>query len=312
LDEGGVDPVLGIRYVKEIYDAEDPDWPGRPTVPIVVDVRTGRGVNSDYFRLTNYLETVWAPFHKEGAPDLYPEGLREEIDALNAVIFTDINSGVYKAGFAHSQVAYERAYQARLDWLEERLEERRYLFGDTITDSDVRLYTTLVRFDAAYYPVFNTNRNRLVDFPNLWGYARDLYQNPGFGDTTDLAAIRSSYHASPHLRGFARNPYGIHPKGQDEAIWLTPMGGKNGAKDEWELWRSRLKSGKGVQAQLHRRRAQGGSSLRPPRRLPATVLSSGNPTASALLSVRPRVSCRWRLGATGFCGAPLAPGLIGR
>jgi glutathionyl-hydroquinone reductase len=233
LDKGGVDPVLGIRYVKEIYDAEDPDWPGRPTVPILVDVRTGRGVNSDYFRLTNYLETVWAPFHKEGAPDLYPEGLREEIDALNAVIFTDINSGVYKAGFAHSQEAYERAYHtlfARLDWLEERLTGSRYLFGDAITDSDVRLYTTLVRFDAAYYPVFNTNRNRLVDFPHLWGYARDLYQIPGFGDTTDLAAIRSSYHASPHLRGLARNPFGIHPKGQDEAIWLTPHGREKWSK----------------------------------------------------------------------------------
>ncbi|MNI75651.1 Glutathionyl-hydroquinone reductase YqjG [compost metagenome] len=88
----------------------------------------------------------------------------------------------------------------------------------------MRLYTTLARFDAAYYPVFNTNRNRLVDFPNLWGYACDLYQTPGFGDTTDFEAISSSYHASPHLRGFAANPYGIFPKGPDEQEWNTPHG----------------------------------------------------------------------------------------
>ncbi|MDT3425022.1 putative glutathione S-transferase [Paenibacillus forsythiae] len=227
LDEGGVDPVLGIRYVKEIYDRADPHYKGRPTVPIVVDIVTGQGANSDYFRLTNYLETVWADFHKEGAPDLYPEELRGDIDALNDVIFWDINSGVYKAGFAHSQEAYDRAYDtlfARLDELERHLQNNRYLFGHRITDSDVRLYTTLARFDAAYYSVFNTNRNRLVDFPNLWGYARDLYQIPGFGDTTDFAAIRNSYHASPHLRGFAGNPWGIYPKGPDDRLWNTPHG----------------------------------------------------------------------------------------
>jgi putative glutathione S-transferase len=225
LDEGGVDPVLGIRYIKEIYDAGDPAYKGRPTVPVIVDTVTGQGANSDYFRLTNYLETVWSPFHKTGAPDLYPQQLRSEIDALNDVIFRDINSGVYKAGFAHSQAAYEQAYDAlfsRLVELEQRLAHSRYLFGDFITDSDVRLYTTLVRFDAAYYPVFKTNRNRLTDFPNLWGYTKDLYQIPGFGDTTDLAAIRSSYHASPHLRGFAANPYGIYPLGPEEQDFLAP------------------------------------------------------------------------------------------
>lgn len=230
LDEGGVDPVLGIRYVKDIYDAEDPGYKGRPTVPIIVDTVTGRGANSDYSRLTNYLETVWSPYHREGAPDLYPGRLRSEIDALNDVIFRDINSGVYKVGFAHSQAAYEQAYDAlfsRLDELEQRLGHSRYLFGDFITDSDVRLYTTLVRFDAAYYPVFNTNRNRLTDFPGLWGYARDLYQTPGFGDTTDWAAIRSSYHASPHLRGFAANPHGIYPLGPAERDWETAHGRAN-------------------------------------------------------------------------------------
>lgn len=105
LDEGGVDPVLGIKYMNEIYKKTDPDFTGRPTVPVIVDVKEQKAVNNDYFKLTNYLETVWAPYHKENAPDLYPQHLREEIDALNDTIFHDINNRVYKCGFAQSQEA---------------------------------------------------------------------------------------------------------------------------------------------------------------------------------------------------------------
>lgn len=223
LDEGGVDPVLGIRYLPEIYAKTDPDYTGRATVPTIADVKLGIVVNNDYFRLTNYWETVWKPFHKENAPDLYPEELRDEIDSLNDIIFNDINNGVYKAGFAQSQQAYEEAYDslfARLDELEERLSKQRYLFGDKITDSDIRLYVTLARFDIAYYHVFRTNRNRLIDFPNLWGYARDLYQTPGFGDTTNFDAIKRGY----HLGNINENPYGLLPKGPDLSIWNLPHG----------------------------------------------------------------------------------------
>ena len=223
LDEGGVDPVLGIRYLPEIYAATDPEYSGRATVPAVVDVKLGKVVNNDYFRLTNYWETAWKPFHKQDAPDLYPEILRDEIDELNEILFHDVNNGVYKAGFAQSQAAYEKAYDAlfeRLDELEEHLGRRRYLFGDHITDADVRLYVTLVRFDIAYYPVFRTNRNRLVDFPNLWGYARDLYQTPGFGDTTDFDAIKRGY----HLGNIRENPYQILAKGPDLSEWNLPSG----------------------------------------------------------------------------------------
>ncbi|WP_223589240.1 glutathione S-transferase family protein [Neobacillus bataviensis] len=218
LDDGGVDPVLGIRFMSEIYQKTAPDYTGRPTVPVIVDVKEQKVVNNDYFKLTNYLETVWAPLHKENAPDLYPEYLRGEINALNDIIFHDVNNGVYKCGFAQSQEAYEAAYDtlfARLDELEERLSTRRFLFGDYITDSDVRLYATLIRFDAAYYAAFKTNRNRIVDFTNLWGYLRDLYQTPGFGDTTDFHAIKVHYHLSNHIASDDQKSFHILPKGPD-------------------------------------------------------------------------------------------------
>ncbi|KPV45382.1 glutathione S-transferase family protein [Alicyclobacillus ferrooxydans] len=224
LNEGGVDPVLGIRYLSEIYLHTDPDYTGRPTVPVVVDVKEGRAVNNDYFRLTNDLETVWLPFHGEQSPDLYPAHLRNEIDTLNDTIYHDVNNGVYKCGFARSQEAYEDAYGvlfARLDELEERLSTRRFLFGDFITDSDVRLYTTLVRFDAAYYTAFKTNRNLIREFRHLSGYVRDLYQTPGFGDTTDFDAIKRHYHLSITI-DTDKPEVSILPKGPDLSFWDLP------------------------------------------------------------------------------------------
>ncbi|MDR1232059.1 MAG: glutathione S-transferase C-terminal domain-containing protein [Spirochaetaceae bacterium] len=221
LDPGGVDPVLGIRFLSEAYEKADPDYAGRATVPAVVDIATGKVVNNDYFRLSNYWETVWSPFHKEGAPDLYPEDLRDDIDALNDVLFHEVNNAVYKAGFAQSQDEYEKAYHLlfnRLDMLEQRLATQRYLFGDRLTDSDIRLYATLARFDIAYYIVFKTNRNRLIDFPNLWNYAKDLYQTPGFGDTTDFDAIKRGYHLGSH----GNNPYQILAAGPDLSVWNLP------------------------------------------------------------------------------------------
>ncbi|GHV80057.1 hypothetical protein AGMMS49944_18480 [Spirochaetia bacterium] len=218
LDPGGVDPVLKIRYLSEAYEKADPNYTGRATVPAVVDITTGRVVNNDYFRLTNYWETAWAPFHKKDAPDLYPVTLRSDIDALNDTIFHEVNNAVYKAGFAENQLQYEKNYDLlfkRLDILEERLGKSRYLFGNSITDSDIRLYVTLARFDAAYHLVFRCNRNRLIDFPNLWNYAKDLYQTPGFGDTTDFDAIKKGYQLGSH----GHNPYQILSLGPDTGIW---------------------------------------------------------------------------------------------
>lgn len=223
LAENEEDPVLKIRYLSEAYLKADPEYSGRFTVPSVVDLTTGKVVNNDYFNLTRYWEVEWSKYHKPGAPDLYPVELRKEIDELNDILFHEINNGVYKTGFARSQEAYEEAYALvfnRLDWLEERLSHSRYLFGDKITESDVRLYVTLVRFDIAYYNGFLLNRSRISEFPNIWGYVRDLYSQPGFGDTTDFDAIKKHY----HLCAVSNNPFGLLPKGPDLSGWNTPHG----------------------------------------------------------------------------------------
>jgi putative glutathione S-transferase len=223
LDPDGVDPVLGARYLSELYLKADPAYDGRFTVPAVADIPSGKVVNNDYFNLSYYWETAWRPFHKEGAPDLFPEPLRDGIMELSAVIFNDVNNGVYKAGFARSQSAYEAAYAQvfrRLDWLDGRLSASRYLFGNRLTDADIRLWVTLVRFDAAYYNAFRLNRNRLVDFPNLWAYARELYQIPAFGENTDFDAIKTHY----HLCCVPGNVHGIVPKGPDISVWKKPHG----------------------------------------------------------------------------------------
>ncbi|WP_409296316.1 glutathione S-transferase family protein [Peribacillus sp. SCS-26] len=223
LDIDGLDPVLGIQFMSDIYKSTDPGYSGRPTVPAMVDTLTHKVVNNDYFKLTNYLETVWQPYHKEHAPNLYPENLRTEIDCLNEIIFSDINNGVYKCGFAQSQESYEAAYETlfrRLDEMDRRLASQRFLFGDSITDSDIRLYTTLVRFDAAYYTAFNTNHKLIREYENLWGYARDLFQTPGFGDTTDFDAIKRHYHLSITISPDKAEPK-ILPMGPDLSSWLT-------------------------------------------------------------------------------------------
>jgi len=225
LDKNEVDPVLGMTYLSEIYLSTDPNYEGRSTVPAVVDIKNKKVVHNDYFTLTNYFETVWSPFHKENAPDLYPENLRSEIDALNDKIYSDVNNGVYKCGFSRSQDAYEDAYDTlfeRLDELEERLSNQRFLFGDFITDADVRLYVTLARFDVAYYSAFQANKYRLIDYPNLWGYARDLYHTPGFGDTTDFEAIKRHYYTSARLSPDSKKEDIIIPKGPDLSGWDEP------------------------------------------------------------------------------------------
>jgi putative glutathione S-transferase len=229
LDEGNRDPVLGVRYISEVYFNADPSYEGRPSVPVVVDLRTKKAVQNDYHNLTYYWEREWKKFHREGAPDLLPTDLEADIKALNDVIFRDVNNGVYRAGFARTQEAYEEAYYDvfnRLDELERRLGKSRYLHGNRLTDGDVRLYTTLARFDAAYYNAFRLNRNRLIDFPNLWAYARDLYQTRGFGDTTNFLAIKQHYHLSRHIDANETKSAisAILPLGPDTSIWNLPHG----------------------------------------------------------------------------------------
>ncbi|MFH0519448.1 glutathione S-transferase family protein [Streptomyces sp. M41] len=221
LDPDGRDPVLGIRYLSEAYGKRESDYPGGVSVPAIVDVPSGELVSNDYQRITLDLATEWTALHREGAPDLYPQGLRDEIDAVMAEVYEDVNNGVYRAGFATGQEQYEGACTRlfeRLELLARRLSGQRYLVGDTITEADIRLFTTLVRFDAVYHGHFKCNRWKLTENQVLWAYVRDLYQTPGFGDTVDFDHIKRHYY-QVHS---GINPTGIVPLGPDLSDWLTP------------------------------------------------------------------------------------------
>jgi glutathionyl-hydroquinone reductase len=223
LDPGGVDPELKIPRLQDAYLARFPDYSKGITVPAMVDVPTGQVVTNDFAQITLDLSTEWEEYHRDGAPQLYPEPLRDEIDEIAERIYTDVNNGVYQCGFAGSQEAYVRAYDRlfrAMDWLTDRLTDRRYLVGDTITEADVRLFTTLARFDAVYHGHFKCNRSKLAEMPVLWAYARDLFQTPGFGDTIDFAQIKQHY----YLVHTDINPTQIVPKGPDLSRWVTPHG----------------------------------------------------------------------------------------
>lgn len=221
LDPDGRDPVLGIAFLSEAYQATDPTFTGRVTVPAIVDTLTGRVVTNDYPQITLDLSTEWSDHHTAGAPDLYPVDLRPELDAVMQEIYADLNNGVYRAGFAASQEAYEDGYDAvfrRLDALEDRLSDgRRFLLGDHLTEADVRLFTTLVRFDAVYHNHFRCNRNKIAEMPAVWAYARRVFALPGFGDTVDFDQIKHHYYQT-HA---AINPTGIVPKGPDASVWTA-------------------------------------------------------------------------------------------
>jgi putative glutathione S-transferase len=223
LDPGGVDPVLGIERLQQAYLNRFPDYPRGITVPAMVDVPTRSVVTNDFPWITHDLFFEWRDHHRPDAPDLWPDAVRAEMDEVMRRVFTEVNNGVYRCGFAGSQEAYVEAYDRlwlAMDWLEERLTDRRYLMGDAITEADVRLFTTLARFDAVYHGHFKCNRNKLTEMPALWGYARDLFQTPGFGVTIDFDQIKTHYYVV-HAE---LNPSGIVPKGPDPVVWLTPHG----------------------------------------------------------------------------------------
>ncbi|MDO5502190.1 MAG: glutathione S-transferase C-terminal domain-containing protein [Actinomycetia bacterium] len=222
-DPDGLDPVLGIPRIKDAYLRRDPEYSRGITVPAVVDVPSGAVVTNDFPTITLDFSTQWGQYHREGAPQLYPEHLRDEIDEVNKRVYTEINNGVYRCGFAGTQESYEKAYDrlfAALDWVSARLEGQRYLVGDTITEADVRLFTTLARFDAVYHGHFKCNRAKLSEMPVLWAYARDLFQTPGFGDTTDFTDIKRHYY-EVHTD---INPTKVVPLGPDLWNWARPHG----------------------------------------------------------------------------------------
>ncbi len=223
LDPGGVDPVLGIEKLQEAFLNRYPDYPRGITVPAIVEVASKQVVTNEFQQIEFDLATEWSAHHRPGAPDLWPERHRDEIEEVSAVIFEDVNNGVYRCGFAGAQGPYEAAYDAlfsRLDWLSERLSTQRFLVGDTITQADIRLWTTLARFDAVYHGHFKCNRNKLTEMPVLWAYARDLWQMPGFGESIDFEQIKSHYY-EVHL---GINPTGVVPKGPAEPGWDSAHG----------------------------------------------------------------------------------------
>lgn len=223
LDPGGVDPVLGIPRLKDAYERRFPGYPRGITVPAIVDVPTGQVVTNNFPQITEDLFFEWKAFHRPDAPDLWPADLRGEMEEVMRRVYTEVNNGVYRCGFAGSQEAYDEAYDrlwAAMDWLEERLGERRYLMGEAITEADVRLFTTLVRFDPVYHGHFKCNRSKLTELPNLWGYARDLFQTPGFGNNVDFEQIKRHY----YVVHTDLNPLSIVPKGPDLGGWTSPHG----------------------------------------------------------------------------------------
>lgn len=220
---GGMDPVLKIPRLQDAYFARVPDYPKGITVPAMAEVASRQVVTNDFNQMTIDFVREWGPHQRPGAPDLYPDELVDEIEEVNDLVYPKINNGVYRCGFAGSQEAYDKAYRelwAALDVITERLETRRYLVGDHITLADIRLFTTLVRFDAVYHGHFKCNRSKISEIPVLWGYLRDLFQTPGFGDTVDFVQTKQHY----YIVHAEINPTRIVPQGPDLTGLLTEHG----------------------------------------------------------------------------------------
>lgn len=220
--DGGRDPVTGARFLSELYLVTDPGYKGKCTLPMLWDTQTQRIISNDMAQITIMFETEFTGYHRPGSPDLYPAAQRRDIDATATLIYYAVNIGVYKAGLATTQAEYEEAFDAlfaTMDALDERLARRRFLLGSEPCEADVRLFPTLARFDAVYYTLFKCNLRRLIDYQYLWGYARDLYQRPGFGDTTDFDQIKRHYYQTQSWV----NPSRIVPKGP-YISWLEPHG----------------------------------------------------------------------------------------
>ena len=224
LDPGGVDPVLQIPRLQDAYFKRFPDYPRGITVPALVEEESGKVVTNDFNSIVRDFQTEWTEYQRAGAPNLLPPAeQREEMEEINDFIFRQFNNGVYRAGFSASQEAYEQAYEdvfEVLDWLEERLANRRFIMGEHITETDIRAYATLIRFDAVYHGHFKTNRNKISEMPNVYGYVRELFQIPGFGDTTDFKEIKQHY----YIVHREVNPTQVVPAGPDLSGLAQPHG----------------------------------------------------------------------------------------
>jgi len=206
-------PINGVFHVHQIYSAARPDFTGRATVPVLWDRRTRTIVNNESSEIIRMLNSEFDEFG-DTAVDLYPEALRTTIDPINAFIYETVNDGVYRCGFAKSQQAYEASFHklfAALDEIDQRLGHQRYLVGERFTEADLRLFPTLVRFDAVYYSHFKCNLRRIADYHSLSNYLREIYQMPGVAETVDVPGIKLGYYGGmPNL-----NPSGIIPLGPE-------------------------------------------------------------------------------------------------
>ncbi len=213
------DHISHANYLYENYLKADPDFDGLVTVPVLWDKKQETIVNNESSEIIRMLNSAFDDFGNAEI-DFYPESLHEEIDAINEIVYHNINNGVYRAGFATTQSAYDEAFDQlfnTMDELEQMLSKQRYLVGNQITEADWRLFTTLVRFDAVYYNHFKTNKKRLMDYPNLWAYTRELYQVPGVAETVNMDHIKYHYFASHR----SINPTGIVPKGPEINFMLV-------------------------------------------------------------------------------------------
>ena len=207
------DHLFAEEYLHEIYRKADPRFNGLVTVPMLWDKQRQTIVNNESSEIIRMLNTAFNAYRNADV-DFYPAALQQEIDAINEPIYNNVNNGVYRSGFARTQQAYDAAYERlfnTLDDLEQRLSQQRYLVGDQITEADWRLFTTLVHFDAVYYNHFKTNKKRLIEYPNLWAYTRELYQVPGVAETVNMDHIKYHYFSSHR----SINPTGIVPRGPD-------------------------------------------------------------------------------------------------
>ena len=217
------DPINGFHYLSEAYKQTDPQYALRVTVPVLWDCETDQIVSNSDDDIMRMFNSAFDRFAK-GEIDLYPISLQKEIDRLNDWVYEHVNNGVYRAGFATSQAAYEKAVRSlfkALDELEGRLSSQRYLFGPHITETDWRLFVTLIRFDAVYYGHFKCNLRRIIDYPNLFGYVKDLYQYPGIAETVNFDHIKRHY----YITHDDINPTGIVPLGPEQSL-LSPHGRK--------------------------------------------------------------------------------------
>ncbi len=216
-----LDPINGFNFLSEAYQATNPSYRGRVTVPVLWDTVSKRIVSNSDDDLMRILNHEFNQFTTD-TTDLYPHTLRQEIDGLNEFIYDNVNNGVYRAGFATSQRVYERAVRRlfdALDQLEKRLEDRRYLFGAQFVETDWRLFVTLIRFDAVYHGHFKCNIRRIIDYPNLFGYLKDLYQTDGIAETVNFDHIKRHYYIThDHI-----NPTRIVPVGPVQDL-MTPHG----------------------------------------------------------------------------------------